>query len=146
MPSTVKIGGSGQYVPKTSSGFKTIPAGSSGELLNFLGADGGDLRLDFLVSSKNGTPYGEGNIEVEVDGNVLISGLLCGGYPSAAGNGSFNIQQVGGNLIVGGDNTIIYSASGSVGVLSDVIGKNIVVRKTSGSTSYNIYYTLTTGK
>tara|TARA_R100001480_G_scaffold151920_1_gene153580 strand:+ start:65 stop:502 length:438 start_codon:yes stop_codon:yes gene_type:complete len=138
-----KMSGGGQYTVKTATGYQTIPSGASGDLIILSDAGGADVRLDALVSNRLTVGDGEISMEIEVDGTVMITGTLSGRYPADDGVGSFAVLQTGANA---GSQDTIQPLSRNVGYLSDVVGKTVIVRKTSGSLSSSIAYTATIGK
>lgn len=127
-------------MPKTASGFQTISSGLSGDILTLTGSGGSDVRLEFLAPSNVSA---EPNIEIEVDGDILISGALSGVSPASDGDdGAFSVSQIGG---FPGTNSTDQPNNLNVGYISDVVGKTIIVRKTSGVIG-TMRYSMTVGR
>lgn len=134
MPREITVGGSGFQVG-TSSGYQEINAGASGDILVLSNVDNKDVRLDSLTVK---TADFEVNIKITVDGVELITGSLAGGA-TTNNIGSFIVSQTGG-YHSGTSN------SGSVGLISDVVGKVITVTKNTSPTVRAIAYSYSTGK
>ena len=122
-------GNQGQYSPSLFGGKMTVPAGSSGTIID-INVTEGRARLEFLtVTSTQVT-----NITVIKDGVTLISGQSIGF--AASGNFFVVAQKLYVNL----------NAQQTTGVLSDIIGKSIQVIVDTGTTEADIYYSFTEGK
>lgn len=117
--SLVSSAGNAFITQKSYSG--SIPAGGAGDILTIQAALGKRCRLDFLTSAPASS---EAVIEIYADGvlvNQSTTDLVSSGSPSG-----FFVSQGRGSDVSG--------------CIQDIVAKEIIVRKTTGTTSDSIRY------
>lgn len=103
-----------------------VATGASGDILTITAPLGKRLRLDYLATDADP----ESNIEIHVDG-VLVnqSSTYLGAFSDA------NLDRF----------KVIQGGSSTASTISDVVGREIIVKRTSGSTTNPINYAYSEG-
>jgi hypothetical protein len=124
-------GGGGSFRPTFFSGSLTILSGASGTLLTITPPVGKKVRL---VSLSSAVATSEANIQITVDGSIVVGPLnLSSSLP--AGAGQFCVGSVSGPS--GAINNV------SIDYLEGI--SSIVITKTTGSTSNALSYSFAYG-
>lgn len=119
-------GGSGSFV--TQKFFNgAVATGVNGDILTITAPLGKRVRLDYLASNTVSAQLGT---ELYVDGVLINQSATRLASVSDASFSAFNVIQGGG---------------GTVGSISDVVGREIIVKKTSGPTTNQIDYAYSEG-